>query len=84
MEDNNVNLKDWLVEGKKQLDLAREALRYLCAPIPPPREMEQYLHYFCGDASNPNALSGDRASARIVLQGRGESLYAPLPTLRKI
>lgn len=54
--DNNVNLKDWLVEGKKQLDLAREALRYLCAPIPPPREMEQYLHYFCGDASNPNAL----------------------------
>ena len=55
--DNNVNLKDWLVEGKKQLDLAREALRYLCAPVPPPREMEQYLHYFCGDASNPNALS---------------------------
>jgi type I restriction enzyme R subunit len=55
--DNNVNLKDWLVEGKKQLDLAREALRYLCAPVPPPREMEQYLHYFCGAASNPNALS---------------------------
>ena len=55
--DNNVNLKDWLVEGKKQLDLAREALRYLCAPVPPPREMEQYLRYFCGDASNPNALS---------------------------
>jgi type I restriction enzyme R subunit len=55
--DNNVNLKDWLIEGKKQLDLAREALRYLCAPVPPPREMEQYLHYFCGDASNPNALS---------------------------
>ena len=54
--DNNVKLKDWLVEGKKQLDAAREALHYLCAPVPPPREMEQYLHYFCGDASNPNAL----------------------------
>jgi type I restriction enzyme, R subunit len=55
--DNNVKLKDWLVEGKKQLDAAREALAYLCAPVPPPREMEQYLRYFCGDASNANALA---------------------------
>jgi len=55
--DNNVELKDWLVEGKRQLDLAREALHYLCDPVPPPREMEQYLHYFCGDASNANALA---------------------------
>jgi type I restriction enzyme R subunit len=55
--DNNVKLKDWLVEGRKQLDEAREKLLYLCDPVPPPREMEQYLHYFCGDASNPNALT---------------------------
>ena len=55
--DNNVQLKDWLVEGRKQLDLAREALRYLCDPVALPREMEQYLHYFCGEASNPNALA---------------------------
>jgi len=55
--DNNVKLKDWLVEGKKQLDVAREALRYLCDPVPPPREVEQYIHSFCGDASNPNALA---------------------------
>ena len=55
--DNNVQLKDWLKEGKKQLDAAREALRYLCEPVPPPREVEQFLHYFCGDAANPNALT---------------------------
>jgi type I restriction enzyme R subunit len=55
--DNNVRLKDWLVEGKEQLDLAREALRYFCDPVAPPREMEQYLRHFCGDASNPNALA---------------------------
>jgi type I restriction enzyme, R subunit len=55
--ENNVELKDWRVEGKKQLDAAREALRYLCDPVPPPRDMEQYLHYFCGDASNPTALA---------------------------
>jgi type I restriction enzyme R subunit len=54
--ENNVKLKDWLVEGKKRLDGSREALRYLCESVPQPREMEQYLHYFCGDASDPNAL----------------------------
>lgn len=54
---NNVELKDWLKEGKKQLDAAREALRYLCDPVPPPREMEQFLNYFCGDAANPRALA---------------------------
>ena len=55
--DNNVHLKDWLSEGRKRLDEAREALRYLCEPVPLPREVEQYLHYFCGDAADPNALN---------------------------
>jgi type I restriction enzyme R subunit len=54
---NNVELKGWLTEGKKQLDAAREALRYLCEPVPLPREIEQFLHYFCGDAANPRALA---------------------------
>src|ERR1035437_6534527 len=49
--DNNVELHDWRVEGKKKLDAAREALRYLCDPVPPPRELEQHIHYFCGDAN---------------------------------
>ena len=55
--DGNVIVKDWLIEGKKQLDAAREALRYLCEPVAQPREMEHYLHYFCGDASNPSGLA---------------------------
>ncbi len=54
---NNVELRDWLKEGKKQLDAAREALRYLCEPVPPPREVERFLYYFCGDATNPHALA---------------------------
>jgi type I restriction enzyme R subunit len=54
--DNNVHLKDWLTEGKRKLDEARETLSYLCEPVAPPREVEQYLHYFCGDAANPNGL----------------------------
>jgi len=55
--DNNVQLKDWLEEGKRKVDEAREALRYLCEPVALPREVEQFLHYFCGDAANPNALN---------------------------
>jgi type I restriction enzyme R subunit len=55
--DGNVVVKDWLKEGKAQLDAAREALRYLCEPVAQPREMEQYLHYFCGEANNPSALN---------------------------
>lgn len=55
-DDGNVAVKDWLKEGKAQLDAAREALRYLCEPVGMPREMEQYLHYFCGDANDPEAL----------------------------
>jgi type I restriction enzyme R subunit len=50
-------VKDWRTEGKAQLDAAREGLRYLCDPVPQPREMEQYLHYFCGDANDPSALN---------------------------
>lgn len=53
---NNVELKNWLVEGKKQLDAAREALSYLCAPVVPPREIEQFIHYFCGMAADANGL----------------------------
>ena len=59
--ENNVELKNWLEEGRKKLDAAREALKYLCEPVPPPREMEQYLHTFCGDADDPNALNDTEA-----------------------
>ena len=59
--ENNIHLKDWLDEGKKKLDEAREALRYLCDPVSLPREVEQFLHYFCGVAANPNALNETEA-----------------------
>ena len=54
--ENNVYLKDRLIEGREKLEAAREALQYLCEPIEPPRILEQYLLYFCGDANNPTAL----------------------------
>jgi len=55
--DNNVRLKNWLEEGRKQLDDARQALHYLCEPVPQPGELEQLLAYFCGNAADPEALN---------------------------
>jgi type I restriction enzyme, R subunit len=55
--ENNVELKNWLIEGKKRLDIAREALKYLCEPVAQPKEVEQFIAYFCGDANNPESLS---------------------------
>ncbi len=59
--DNNVRLKNWLEEGKNQLDNARQALGYLCEPVAMPREVEQFLRYFCGDAANAHALTETEA-----------------------
>ena len=73
--ENNVHLKDWLKEGRKRLEATREALKYMCEPVLPPREIEQYLHYFCGSATDPNALS-DTEVRRI-------SLYKAVATLTR-
>jgi type I restriction enzyme, R subunit len=56
-EESNIILKDCIQEGKVKLDEAREALYYLCEPVAQPREVEQYLHYFCGDINDFDALS---------------------------
>lgn len=34
---------------------------YLCEPMALPREVEQFLRYFCGDAANPDALNETEA-----------------------
>jgi type I restriction enzyme, R subunit len=59
--DNNVTIKNWLEEGRRRLEESREALHYLCEPVAQPREVEQFLHYFCGDASDANALNETEA-----------------------
>ena len=45
------------MEGRKKLDTAREALRYLCEPVALPKQVEQYLLYFCGSSTGHAALS---------------------------
>jgi len=58
---NNIHVHHWLDEGRKQLDAAHEALHYLCEPVALPRDLEQYLHYFCGHAQDPHALEQTEA-----------------------
>jgi len=55
--DGNVRLNDWREEGRRRLEETREALVLLCEPVPAPREVEQFLHHFCGDAADPGALA---------------------------
>lgn len=57
-DDGNVRLNDWREAGRRQLEEAREVVIRLCEPVPLPQEVEQYLHYFCGDASDPEGLAG--------------------------
>jgi type I restriction enzyme R subunit len=59
--DNNITLKERLKEGRKKLDAAREALKYLCDQVAQPREVEQYIHYFCGDGKDHESLSKTEA-----------------------
>ena len=58
---NNIQIKDRLSESKKNLDETREKLKYLCEPVYQSSndkgEIEQFLHYFCGDANDPNGLN---------------------------
>lgn len=55
-ETGNVPLHDWREMGRRQLEQAREVLMRLCEPVPHPQQVEQYLHYFAGHASDPDAL----------------------------
>jgi type I restriction enzyme, R subunit len=49
-------LVDRLKMAKERMDDALETVEKLCAGVLPPREIEQYIHFFCGNTENPEAL----------------------------
>ncbi|GAB3514365.1 type I restriction endonuclease subunit R [Pseudoxanthomonas daejeonensis] len=55
-QDGNVDLKHWIKEGVRKLEEAREALLHLCEPVLAPREVEQFIQYFCGESQDAEAL----------------------------
>ncbi len=60
-DTGNPEVKDWLKEAHEKLEEAREALDYVCQPVDAPKEVEQYLRYFCGNSSDPDGLNNTEA-----------------------
>lgn len=56
-EDGNVMLKNWITEGARKLEDAREALLHLCEPVLAPRQEEQFMAYFCGVSEDADSLA---------------------------
>lgn len=55
-EDVSGLLTDRLDKAKEQLEDSLEALRALCEPVAPPKDMVDYYHYFCGANTEAFAL----------------------------
>lgn len=49
-------LKDRLEKGRDRLEELREAIKALCEPVPPPRDQEAHLKFFCGTSDDPDSL----------------------------
>lgn len=49
-------LKDRLEKGRERLEELREAIKALCEPVPPPRDREAHLTFFCGTSDNADLL----------------------------
>ncbi len=53
-EDVEGLLKDRLEKGRERLEDAREAIKALCEPVDPPKQIEDYIRYFCSAESGNN------------------------------
>lgn len=69
-EDVSGLLTDRLDKAKEQLEDSLEALRALCEPVTPPKDMVDYYHYFCG--INTEAFDLDELEGNMT---KREQLY---------
>lgn len=69
-EDVSGLLTDRLDKAKEQLEDSLEALRALCEPVTPPKDMVDYYHYFCG--TNTEAFDLDELEGNMT---KREQLY---------
>jgi len=66
-EDVEGLLTDRLERGRQRLEEAREAIKALCEPVAPPKDTQDYLHYFCAqDTADKDALR-ENERKRILL-----------------
>lgn len=50
-------MQDRLAKGRERLEQALEAVALLCDPVPPPKGNLEHIHYFCGNAEQPEDLA---------------------------
>ena len=85
-EDVQGLLKDRLEQGRQALEDAREQVKALCEPVPPPKDTAAYLHYFVGTTGDPKdaaAAVKDNEPKRVALYKYVSSFvraYADLAT----
>jgi len=59
-------LKDSIQTAKKNLIASLKNIREFCRPVKAPKDIPDYIKYFCGDSENPKDLD-DTASRRVAL-----------------
>jgi type I restriction enzyme R subunit len=62
-DDDDVKglLTDRLEKSREKLEEARETTKALCEPVMQPKELIDYIRYFCGDVANQNDLQRNEA-----------------------
>ena len=57
-EDNDVKglLVNRLIKAKERMDDALEVIHQLCIGVEPPRQIEQFIKFFCGNTEDKDAL----------------------------
>ena len=66
-EDVEGILKDRLQKGRERLEDAREAVKALCEPVDPPKQIQDYIRYFCSDESANDDESKKKEQKRVKL-----------------
>lgn len=66
-EDVEGLLKDRLETAKERLEDAREAIKALCEPVDPPKQISDYIRYFCSDETATPAQIKSKEQKRINL-----------------
>ena len=72
-DDPQIHIRQYLKEGKKQLENARERMMAVIENVPPPKGDKEYIRYFCGNSENANDLE--------TAQPKREKLYKSAATL---
>jgi type I restriction enzyme R subunit len=60
-------LSNRLDKARERLEEAREAVKALCEPVPPPQDTAAYLHYFCAEDTLDKATLKANEPKRLML-----------------